>query len=196
MNRIEKISEWISWILNPFTISTSVFVILVFTSSILRLSHQIFTLLIAIIFSNMIPLFYLFYLKNRGDIKELEIIQREKRINPLIWGIASHFLGYILLAFIQAPIIVTGLMFCYTTVSLFIMIITFYWKISVHAAGVSVPLVALSFHFGEIIYPLYGLIIIVGTARVILKKHTVLQVVGGTFLGLICAIFFLKVLFF
>ena len=196
MNRIEKISEWISWILNPFSISTIVFVILIFTSSILGLSLQIFILLIVIIFSNMIPLFYLFYLKNRGDIKELEIIQREKRINPLIWGITSHFLGYILLAFIQAPIIVTGLMFCYTTVSLFILIITFYWKISVHAAAVSVPLVALSFHFGEIIYPFYVLIIVVGTARIILKKHTILQVVGGTFLGLICAAFFLKVLFY
>jgi membrane-associated phospholipid phosphatase len=64
-------------------------------------------------------------------------------------------------------------------------LITRYWKISIHAMGVGGPIAVL--WLAEFQYPIPALLILIAVSysRVILKAHTILQAVAGALLGLV-----------
>lgn len=73
-------------------------------------------------------------------------------------------------------------------------VVNFFWKISTHTAaigGVTGALVAygLLFEFNPVGWLCLTILIsgIVGSARIILRQHSLAQVVGGYFLGVACA---------
>jgi membrane-associated phospholipid phosphatase len=76
------------------------------------------------------------------------------------------------------------LLFACTAISFLLLILTRWWKISVHATGISVFIVILHSHFGRMILPLYSIIVLVCLSRLLLKKHTIEQVMIGALLGL------------
>jgi membrane-associated phospholipid phosphatase len=86
---------------------------------------------------------------------------------------------------VSAPIIIQALMFCYATNTLFVLLITVWWKVSVHTTAASGPLVALTYSFGSLVFPFYLIVPLVGLSRLILKKHTILQVIVGMLIGII-----------
>lgn len=185
MKWYEKLSDIISWVLNPFCISIAVFSVLIFTSDT-SVGLKSITAALVLGFSIVFPFLYLNSLKSHHEIDSLEVNNRTRRKRPLIVTLVSHLIGFIVLRLIHAPDIVSALMFCYMLNTLIILLITFYWKVSVHAAGLAGPLAGLTFYFGSPIFILYPLIIIVGLARVILKRHTPLQVIAGSILGFGC----------
>jgi membrane-associated phospholipid phosphatase len=66
-----------------------------------------------------------------------------------------------------------------TTNTLLVVLITNWWKVSVHTTAISGPLVALAYQFGSLVFPFFGLIPLVGVSRLILKRHTFAQVLVG-----------------
>ncbi len=76
-------------------------------------------------------------------------------------------------------------MCCYASNTLLVMLVAKWWKISVHTTGIAGPLVALAYAFGPVVHSFFLLIIVIGVARVHLKRHTVLQVLVGGALGLL-----------
>jgi len=85
----------------------------------------------------------------------------------------------------KADPLVRGLMFCYMTNTLMTIIITKYWKISIHAMGVAEPLAAL--WIAGFQFPLIAIAILVSVSysRVLLKAHTGLQVTAGSIAGFV-----------
>jgi membrane-associated phospholipid phosphatase len=63
------------------------------------------------------------------------------------------------------------------------MLITFKWKISIHASGITSPFTALVYLLGGVMLPLLLVVIPVGWARVELKAHTKMQVTAGAILS-------------
>jgi membrane-associated phospholipid phosphatase len=86
-------------------------------------------------------------------------------------------------------------MFCYAINTAIVWFITRKWKISIHAIGLSGPLVALWLHGFH--YPIImGIaLVLVCVSRVILKAHTPAQVIVGLGLGMSLAYFELTILF-
>ncbi len=138
----------------------------------------------ALSFSMIIPFLYIFYLKKKGHLKNVDITERMQRLNPFAFSILSYFAGFFVLGFFDAPLHVQGLMFCYGSNTLLVMLVTRWWKVSVHTTGIAGPLVALTFGFGPMVYTYYPLIILVGLSRIVLKRHTVMQVLAGGLMGL------------
>ncbi|MBU35696.1 MAG: hypothetical protein CMG29_00555 [Candidatus Marinimicrobia bacterium] len=140
-------------------------------------------LIVCFVFSTFIPIMTVLILKKSGKISDFEASQKEQRIYPLSLGIIYFGIAFLILTYMQAESLVRGLMFCYMTNTLITILITRYWKISLHALGVGGPIAALwiaGFH-----YPLSALfvLVVVSYARVILKAHTILQVVVGSIGG-------------
>ena len=80
------------------------------------------------------------------------------------------------------------------TIQLACAIINIWWKISTHSAaigGVTGALVAFAaiFNFNPVWWICLLLLLggMVGTSRIILRQHTLEQVVGGYFVGILCA---------
>jgi membrane-associated phospholipid phosphatase len=170
----------ISNILHPMFVSAVAFLLLIVTSDNPPVP-KVWLGIAALLFSSIIPIGFLYAYRDRINTDE-----RTERFLPLVAGIVCYFAGFLLLWFMHAPIVVQALMFCYATNTLLVLAITFWWKVSVHTTAISGPLVAISYAFGSVVFPFYLLIPLVGTARVILKKHTVAQVIVGAIIGLVC----------
>ena len=137
------------------------------------------------IFSNLIPVLTVLILKKTGRISDLDASRKEQRFMPLFLGILYSGAGFLVLSFLNAGNLTQGLMFCYMINTALIMVITRYWKISIHAAGVAAPIVALWVHGAHFPILMSGMMILVGWSRVILKAHSVSQVFAGHLLGLL-----------
>lgn len=167
---------------NPMVVSFFVFTILIFGATY-GASNAWALWTTCLLFSNLLPIVTVLFLKHRGIISDLDASIKEQRILPLSLGVIYAGLGFFALHYQNAPPIVQGLMFCYMTNTLVILVITRYWKISIHVAGVAGPLAALwlfGWHFPLLIL---GVIILVATARVVLRAHTIAQVTAGVLMG-------------
>jgi membrane-associated phospholipid phosphatase len=95
----------------------------------------------------------------------------------LVWFIALYLLS--------APPLITWLMFSSLTTTLIVQLITRWWKVSIHATGISGTVTAWAFQFGAVVYPYFLLIPVVSVSRVVLHKHTTAQVIVGSLIGLL-----------
>jgi membrane-associated phospholipid phosphatase len=182
---MKKFSSVISFIFNPLLFGVYVFSALIFSKNNLVHKEKWILWSIAVFFVTILPAIYLFHLKKKKEIQSLDIDDRKKRIVPLLLGVICFSIGFIVLYLFNAPGIVLGLMFCYVSNTLLVWLITIFWKVSVHAIGVSGPLMALYIYFGQFVLPLLLIVVLVGISRIILNKHTPMQVVVGTGIGLL-----------
>jgi len=188
------VSSIISFIFHPMLISLAVFYLLLFGSEPIA-ANAINILLVCFIFSNFIPISTVLVLKRMGKITDLDASQKEQRIFPLMLGILYSGIAFLILTYMNANSLVRGLMFCYMTNTIFTILITRYWKISIHAMGVSGPIAALWIAGFQFPIPALFILLAVGYSRVILKAHTVLQVFAGSISGLILTYFQLQLFF-
>jgi membrane-associated phospholipid phosphatase len=137
---------------------------------------------ISIFFSALLPLMIIVLWSRKENI-DLDMPAKEDRNTPLIIGILTYFIGFLTLMALNAPLLISVLMFCYFSSSIIVYFINKHWKISVHSMGVAGPIAALIFVFGPAAY-IVGLILpLVMWSRVYLKRHTVTQVIAGAILG-------------
>ncbi len=160
----------------------AIIVFLLINNHLLKGSEFVAVTFISIIFAALIPSIIAFLWINNQKI-EMDMPRKEDRVYPLLWIILSYLMGVVLLYFISAPPITTVLMFCYFSNTAVVLLISLFWKISIHAIGVAGPLAAIIYVFG---YPglLFTLLIpLVIWSRLYLKRHTLYQVIAGASLG-------------
>ena len=182
---LERAAQLVSAILHPLVLPAIAFTFLVVADSTHDLSHKLLVEGVAIIFSVILVPAYIFFLKHKGVVDSADITIREQRINPLLMGTASYFIGFLLLKAMGASSLIQGLMFCYATNTLLIVLITNWWKVSIHTTAMSGPLVVLAYQFGSVVFPFFTLIPLVGASRLILKRHTFAQVLVGAAIGVL-----------
>ena len=142
--------------------------------------------LICIFAAVILPLANIMYFSRRyKNDDKLDVVNKEDRMLPLIAGVVGYLIGLVLLYFTEAPLLATVLMLCYVAVTFAILLITPYWKISVHACGCVGPSMGLALAF----WPFGALYILVlppiAWSRYVLKKHTPLQLVMGAAVGFV-----------
>lgn len=138
---------------------------------------------ITTLFGAILPLSSTYYLVRKGIIPDLYASDRATRTEPFLWAMASYLTGVTALLYVNAPFVVTALMACYFVNAIVMLVITLYWKISIHAVGVSGPVTALVFELGAKMLIFFLLMLPVGWARVELKAHNKLQVAAGAILS-------------
>ena len=181
-NVLKYFSIFISIIFHPLIISAYTFYILVYQIED-NLSNKNNIFFICLIFSNIIPIITVLYLKYKKIISDLDASIKEHRILPLSLGVVYASLGFIFLYNIQANLYVQGLMFSYITNSIIIILITKYWKISIHAIGVTGPFAVLYLFGYKYITLMILITILVCAARIILNAHDFKQVTIGSIFG-------------
>ncbi len=179
---LKYFSIFISIIFHPLIISAYTFYILVYQIED-NLSNKNNIFFICLIFSNIIPIITVLYLKYKKIISDLDASIKEHRILPLSLGVVYASLGFIFLYNIQANLYVQGLMFSYITNSIIIILITKYWKISIHAIGVTGPFAVLYLFGYKYITLMILITILVCAARIILNAHDFKQVIIGSIFG-------------
>lgn len=191
MNKL-KIAKTISTITNPPIVCIPLFMIiclvLSFENGLFNFNKFIVLELISLVFASILPMAIIVYwakkLNTDGDISN-----RQDRFVPLVVGIISYFIGFIVSLVLGVDNFLTALLLCYSINTGVVLLITFKWKISIHTTGLSGPVGALILLLGPIgavfgiIYPMLI------WSRVILNKHTLAQAITGGVQGFFLTIF-------
>lgn len=191
MNRL-KIAKIISDLTNPPIICIPLFlimsIVLSFENGVFNLSKFIILEFISIIFSSILPMvIILAWAKKLGTDKDIS--NRADRFVPMIVGVVSYFIGFLVSWAVNLSNFLTVLLLCYAVNTFIVMIITLKWKISIHTTGLSGPvgaLILLLGPLGAIFGILYPVLI---WSRVILNKHTLAQAICGAVQGFFLTIF-------
>lgn len=126
----------------------------------------------------------------------IELGHREKRMVPYLISILCYFCCVYVMQRLHMPHFMGSIVVAALVVQIVCAIINVWWKISDHTAAIGGMGGAL-FAFAEYLNfnPVWWMSLIflvggtVGTCRMILRQHTLGQVVGGFWVGFICAAF-------
>lgn len=141
----------------------------------------------------VLPIMYIVMMVRRGNITDIHMKVRQQRFRPFVVSIVCMTVAWWTLRFMGAPAVVP-LFALFSLVQIVVMaVITLVWQISMHAMSVSGAVVALGFLFGGTAALIAApFIILVGVARLKLKRHTPAQVFVGTILGVLIPVMLLS----
>jgi len=137
-------------------------------------------------------LIFLYRLVRGWSLQELG--RKRNRIVPYAISITSYLLCIWLLDRVYVNHEIISIIIAALIIQAVSIIVNFFWKISTHTAaigGVTGALVAYGFlfEFNPVGWLCLAILVsgIVGSARIILRQHSLAQVMGGYFIGVVCA---------
>ncbi len=135
----------------------------------------------------LIPALYL--LKN---IQHITLNERRERLIPLFFSTICFYLGYYLVSRISTIRLIDIFLFSGVIVVMAIMIVSIFWKISIHMAGlggITGLILMLSFTYTLDMTFFLALVVfisgIVASARLALHAHSPMQLIAGYLAGLL-----------
>lgn len=156
---------------------------------------NLWLLVLVYVFTFCLPALGIFIYRRLHGWSRYELRKRHKRIVPYIISICCYLcLMYI---FYSAPVprFVTAIIGISLLIQCTCVIINLWWKVSTHSAG-SGGVIGVIMAYAAIIgfNPIWWLCLAifvsgcVMTSRMVLRQHSLGQVLGGTLIGIVCAI--------
>lgn len=173
-------------------------VFLVFWVSVLCLlpyGTRVTVLLMCMGITCIIPLIFLSVLRHFKIVKNLHVDVREQRLIPYLFTALCYAVAAYYLYFHHSPQWFVMFMVGWAISVLVLALINLKWKISAHMAGIG-GVVALIYQIHmqglsafDLLWPLCIAILVaglLGSARLVLRRHDILQVVAGAVVGFLC----------
>lgn len=155
---------------------------------------KIFVLTLVYLFTVLMPTLLIRAYRNYHGWTPIEFGAKEKRIIPYVISIICYFSCFYFMKRMHIPHFMGTILIAALFIQIVCAIINIHWKISTHSAaigGVAGAIMAFSHIF--IFNPSWWLSVVVimggvvGTSRMILRQHTLAQVIVGFIVGTICA---------
>lgn len=186
-----RIARHVSNILAPATISLPFILLVAFYQAQNQLSALIYAC-ITFFFLSVGPLLYIIIGVRLGKLSDIDVSRRSQRAGPFIFGIVSVMIGWLVLTLTNGPRNLQTVMIITVCSGIIMMVITFWWKISMHASSLGGVATMLTVMYGAVMLPLFVLLVVVSWSRVALRRHTVPQVIAGSFAGIVLSLVILK----
>ena len=127
---------------------------------------------------------YLVWLLHRGRIASLDIPFREHRIRPFVFTTGCRMVAWLVLWVGTAPLPLVLLAGILSLQTLFILLVTMRWKISVHCATASGAAV-MAWSLVGVWLPMLVGVSLIAWSRVRLRRHTMTEAMAGLLLGFV-----------
>jgi hypothetical protein len=179
-----KMAYIISRISEPFLLLTFLGAIIIFSHYFSGLNRFWWAVGLALIMG-FLPLVTLWLGVKKIKNVDIDFTKRERR-TPFISVILFYWLlGLILGWSLGAPRLVLSVLSVGVIVNLMVLIINFYWKVSNHTLVITAVSLFINQLFGWQYSWMFLFIPLVAWARLIQRKHTFWQLVGGIGLGIV-----------
>jgi len=187
-----RIADKTSNILNPFLVAFVLVILVSLESAAGPLDALKWALVVTAL--SVLPI-YLFtiYLVRRGGLDGVFANVRRQRTKIYALAIILAVVGYVILFYLKAPLILLALFVTGFSAAVIFMCINLWWKISLHTAIISASVTVLVVLYGFAVVATIGLIPLVAWARVASGHHLVTQVVAGALVAasVLLAVFYL-----
>ena len=181
---LHRFANAISWVISPIVVAPAVYfavVMLGYGNDMKSISY----LMVLFFSSTFAPVLLISGLKKVGKISDYNIPYREQRFLPLLVLIAVNALGYEFMKQLHPPRILTGILLFNAVNTVFILLITLQWKISIHLFTLSSSVGLLFMQFGVVSLWLLLLIPLLMWSRIFLKAHNFMQTLVGAMVGFV-----------
>ncbi|WP_031074385.1 hypothetical protein [Streptomyces sp. NRRL WC-3742] len=139
--------------------------------------------LLAAAFCGVIPISIVLFGVKRGELTDKHIRVRRQRVVPMALSLISVATGIALLYALHAPADVSALVVAMLVGLVCSLLVTIGWQISIHNSVAGGTVMILLLVFGPWALPAALGAIAIGWSRIILKAHTIAQILAGTALG-------------
>lgn len=186
----------LSSIFNPFYLPLVGLIFLFVFSylSLMPLGYKFQVLLIVYLCTVLLPTLLIHLYRRYQGWSLLELGMKERRMVPYVIAIICYFLCYYIMNMLHIPHFMSSILVAALFIQVVCAIINLFWKISTHTAaigGVAGALLAFARMF--MFNPVWWLCVVLfvagllGTSRMILRQHSLSQVVSGFVMGIILA---------
>ncbi|MCR4853651.1 MAG: phosphatase PAP2 family protein [Prevotella sp.] len=196
--RIIQIARVVSALVNPFYLPV-IGLILLFLFSYLRqmpTSYKLEVVMMVYLCTALLPTLLIRFYRHYQGWSLIELGTRERRMIPYVIAIVCYLLCFYLMNRCHIPHFMGSIVVAALAIQVVCAAINLFWKISTHSAAVggvagALLIFSLVFNFNPIWWFCATLVLagVVGTSRMILRQHTLPQVVCGFLLGLVIAFF-------
>ncbi len=198
--RLMQAARILSAVFSPFYAPVWVLIGLFFFSYLrmLPLQYKIFIIAMVYIFCVLIPRVGINLFRVLMRWTHLQLSHREHRHMPYLLTIGSYVICLVLMTRINVAMFIRGIVMAAFVSQLICVVIHAWCTVSTHMVGmggVMGALIACSMlFFYNPVWPVCGLILLsgaLGTSRIILRQHTLEQVVAGFGIGFACSMTFI-----
>lgn len=138
---------------------------------------------IALLIVTGIPLTYMILGRRMGGVSDFELSRRAERPRFIAVSVSCDLLALLLLIFLGGPHLLRVMALTYLCLGISMLMISSFWKISLHLAGFSGFATALTFVFGLAALLSYLGLPVLAWARWHRRKHSVEQLIAGALVG-------------
>lgn len=195
---IAGFARFLTTTLSPLLMPTyGVFLVLwVSVLCLLPYGRRVAVLLVCMGITCIVPLIFLSVLRHFNLVKDLNVEVREQRLYPYLFssfccGVATYYLYFTC----HAPQWFAMFMVGAALTMLVMALINVWWKISAHMAGIG-GIIALIYQINvqglsafDLLWLLCFAIVVaglLGTSRLVLKRHDIWQLLAGAAVGFLC----------
>ena len=196
-------SRVISSIISPFYLPMfGVIALFMFTYlGMLETWMKLRVLLIVYLFTAIIPTYLIRIYQYYHGWTPIQLGQKERRMVPYVMSIVCYFACYYILNVLHMPHFIGTVIIAALAIQVVCALINLRWKVSTHSAAIGGVIGSvIGFSFLCTFNPTWWLFLLffmaglVGTSRMILRQHTLMEVSMGFIMGIIVA--FLSVIYY
>lgn len=164
--------------------------------SLLPLDFMLQQMVVMAMFTIVLPLALSFLYRYLRHLSPNDMRRRHNRIVPYLIFIFCYIVYLHMMHRAHMPYLLLSVLIVALCIQVVCTFISFGWKVSVHSAGAGAIIGALAaygeiFHFNPLAWICMALIVtgLVGTSRMILRQHSLSQVLIGVLIGSLCGYF-------
>lgn len=168
--------------------------------TLLPWSYKLLVVAMVYLFTVLLPTLLIHLYRKYQGWSLLDIGAKERRMVPYVISILCYFACFYLMNILHIPRFMSSILVAALIIQVVCALINVWWKISTHTAaigGVAGALISFSLIFS--FNPVWWLCIViilagmVGTSRMILRQHSLFQVVAGFLVGLLSAFYMILI---
>lgn len=192
-----RMARVVSAVFTPFTIPfLSLLVLFLFSYlRVLPASYKAYVLGIVCAFTLLIPALTIQLYRRLNGWAGHELGKRERRYIPILLTLMCYVFCWLFMQRLNLPLYMVGIVFTALLVAVVCFLVNLRWKLSEHMAGMGAVIGGLA-AFSELFNynPVWWLCLFIlaggllGSARIILRHHTLGEVAAGFAVGLACSL--------
>lgn len=176
------------------TVGTLILVLFTYLN-IFPVAYKMWIIAFVLIFTLFLPALGIFIYRRLHGWSLAELRKRHKRFVPYLINICCYLCLMHIFSTWHVPHFLTAIIGISLLIQFTCIVVNLWWKVSMHAAGSggvigAIIAYAFIFNFNPVWWLSLAILVsgCVMTSRMILRQHTLGQVLGGTLIGIVCAI--------
>ncbi|GAA4867381.1 hypothetical protein [Kitasatospora terrestris] len=137
----------------------------------------------AALFAAVVPTLFIRAGIRRGSLEDRHVGRRKRRLVVIPFIMASVLFSFAVMVLADAPADMTAMVAAMFAALVPIMVITVWWKVSIHTAVAAGAVVCTAVALGPWWLLLLAAVPVIGWSRVVLRDHTPAQTVVGALVG-------------